>query len=402
MAASLQGFLDGFVLPLLERGAVRLRSPLSVRDMERFRGDLGLLDDTRIALGRMRRARRLVSSPPLGSMDESELSYWMGLHNLVFFDHPQLGQVWASDAKWTMVEKTTAAFLDRGYPDSAEQIVARDVALSALAEVRRVDHVLLTREGEHRYLGQPVPRRLGLFDAVGYEQRTERVRWLTAPHASPTTRILPRAFRGSPLTSLLYAEDVSPAASLGAMGPLLARPDYARAVVYAWSRASRWDLLGARVMERLLVELGLGPGSSDGLPEREEEAGRPPSTGDGGDLGEVGALPTELALPGAEGPPVAVLGALLHLHVLKVLEMRTRVGLSAPEKAVGWRLFFGLPLLMTDLSRWLGTPDLSALGSELEGRWEQYKTFVRGIVPPHELRWMRRTLLPALTEGIAA
>ena len=80
MAASLQGFLDGFVLPLLERGAVRLRSPLSVRDMERFRGDLGLLDDTRIALGRMRRARRLVSSPPLGSMDESELSYLSLIH----------------------------------------------------------------------------------------------------------------------------------------------------------------------------------------------------------------------------------------------------------------------------------------------------------------------------------
>ena len=82
--------------------------------------------------------------------------------------------------------------------------------------------------------------------------------------------------------------------------------------------------------------------------------------------------------------------------------MRTRVGLIAPEKAVGWRLFFGLPLLMTDLSSSLGTPDLNALGPELEGRWEQYKTFVRGIVTPHELRWMRRTLLPALTEGIAA
>lgn len=399
MATSLPTFLGEFVRPLLEGGDVRLRSPLSQRDLETFEADLSPLGDPVLARARRRRARRRVADPVVDDMSRFDLMYWMGLHNVVFFDHPQLGQVWASDAKWSVVEKTTAAFLDGAYPSSLSEIVARDVALSAVLDVGRVDQILATREGEYRYLGQPAPRRLGLFDAVGYQQRAERVRWFEAAHASPTERLLPRAFRSSPLTSLIRADALGGEGSVDEVSPLLSQAGYARAVVYEWARAERWDVTGAMVLERVLRALGLEPGSARGLPERTANTAPPASdASDAGASPVAASEPPSRALTSGATPPVELVGALLHLHVLKVVEMKTRVGVSAPERPTVWRLFFGLPLLLSDLKARLGTPELAAFDRTLEGRWSQYLSFVRGIIAPDELHWMRRTFLPALIE----
>jgi len=395
VGASLDAFLDDFVLPLFRGGTVRLKSPLSSRDLLNFERDVGPLRRDDVQEQRLRCGNRRVESPLLPEIDTFELVYWMGLHNLLFFDHPQLGQVWASDTKWRVVEATTASFLDRGQPDSPAEVVARDVAMEAIMRLTRVDQVIETREAEIRYFGQPAPRRIGLFDSVAYLQREETINWLDFRHSSPAGRLLPRAFRSSPLTALIHADRVHGRTSLGVVSGLLAEPAYARAVVYAWAGSERWDLIGAAVLECVFDELGIGIGSEHGPPTDAAASAADREASDN-------AVPTlsddQLALHSENSEPSPLVAALIHLHILKVLEMKTRAGLSASSSSPAWKLFFGLPLLLESLAPTLGDPAIHMLGAAMEGRWTEYRSFVRGIITRDELRWMRDTFAPALTQ----
>ncbi len=398
MGASLNGFLDDFVLPLLggSRSTVRLKSPLSYADLANFQDDAGSLTRDDVQYARVRCGRRRVERPLLPDIDTFELVFWMGLHNLLFFDHPQLGQVWASDAKWRLVEATTASFLDRAQPESPAQVVARDLAMEGVMRLVRVDQIVETREAEVRYFGQPAPRRIGLFDSVAYLQREDTVNWIDFRHSSPTGRLLHRAFRASPLTALIHADRARGRASLRNVASLLAEPAYARAVVYAWAGSEDWDLIGAAVLERLLEDLGLGIGSEHGPPSSvaasAEEPEAPPSV-------TVAAGVDQLALDSEDTDPAPLVAALIHLHLLKVLEMKTRAGFGAPSSSPAWKLFFGLPLLLETLAPILGDPGIQVLGAAMEARWTEYRSFVRGIISRDELRWLRDTFAPALTQG---
>ncbi len=393
MGAPLDAFVNDFVLPLLGGGTVRLKKPLSAQDLENFRGDVGLLTRADVHAARVDCGYRRVERPLLAEPDTFELVFWMGLHNLLFFDHPQLGQVWASDAKWRLVEDTTASFLDRAQPDSPSQVVARDLAMEAVVRLLRVDQIVETREADLRYFGQPAPRGLGLFESVAFLQREETVNWLTFRHSSPAERLLPRAFRASPLTALIHADRATGRPSLGPVSSLLEDPSYARAVVYAWAGSEHWDLIGAAVLERVLDDLGLGIGSEQGPPTTD------PGTAERAPPPVEPATEELLALDSEDSKPAPLVAALVHLHILKVLEMKTRAGLGAPSSSPAWKLFFGLPLLLDPLAPLLGDPGIQSLGAAMEGRWTEYRSFVRGIISRDELRWMRDTFAPALTQG---
>ncbi|MCA9696915.1 MAG: hypothetical protein KC431_05270 [Myxococcales bacterium] len=94
-----------------------------------------------------------------------------------------------------------------------------------------------------------------------------------------------------------------------------------------------------------------------------------------------------------------MVGALIHLHLLKVLEFDARIsiGLGARDWAV--QSFLALPLLLEALAPALGRP-LEDLGPDqaLSRRWEEYREHLAGLVPRPVVDNLLATLVRRIVE----
>ena len=121
-----------------------------------------------------------------------------------------------------------------------------------------------------------------------------------------------------------------------------------------------------------------------------------------------------LALPG-EAPVVdgasigAIAGALVHLHVLKVLEFEARIGLGVGARDWAVQSFLALPLLIPQLSPVLGDPladpgerDAGGVQRSLVRRFTEYTDHLRGLVPRTVVQNLQSTLVPRIVETVAA
>ena len=121
-----------------------------------------------------------------------------------------------------------------------------------------------------------------------------------------------------------------------------------------------------------------------------------------------------LALPGAvpaTSPDAfaVVVGALIHLHFLKVLEFDARLGLALGSRDPGILAFLALPLLLPSLGGVMGTP-LSGLtvrgasmGSESfeagsHRRWNEYLEHLGELVPKAAVENLLAGLVPAIVK----
>lgn len=394
MARSLPEFLEQFVLPLLGGGRVAVGAPLRLRDRDLLLEQAGPLASRELQFLRMRRAQALIADPSLPSPDPDELSLWIGLHNILVFDHPERHRVWSRSTAWRRVEGATRSMLTLASPTTRGETMARHVSVGALVELTRSDMVATTPAGELRAQGQELPRRvlraLGPSDAI----RQETVAWAEQPHAPETQRLLEDALRASPLTCVLR-----PLLAPHGWSPLSAAEAFCdralvRAICHTWARQRDWVAVGGAVAGALLPSL---PDPSRPIvPE-----------GGGGD--------GPLALPGAVLPTDprvlgGVVGALIHLHFLKVVELDARLGVAAVSRDPGVTAFLALPLLLPRLQEAMGAPlaGLEDLGRHRAGndrlhaplarRWIEYLDHLQELMPQGAVDKLLASLVPRIVQ----
>jgi hypothetical protein len=433
------GFLARFVEPLLGGGPVEVEAPLSAHDREQMLSDASSLMHPSFLHLRMRIGRRLVAEPALPDPGADELSLWLGLHDVLALDHPDTQRVWTRASTWRRVETETRSLLAFARPVDMADAFARELAVGAFLDLRREDHVVSGPAGDLRFRGQPPPRRrFGLFSPSYADVRTDIVRWIDQPHATIVDRLLPDVMWVSPLTSLLRPAWAPPGWSpLMAVEFLQARA-YARAVCHAWAQEREWLRIGGVVAGSLLRSLDLqgqvfGDAGGGGVPgsaaamQRAARAGAGVGAGVGAgggadafaqiDLefedepaGVLMALPAP-AIPSAPADIGAVVGALIHLHVLKVLEFDARISIGVGARDWAVQTFLALPLLLPALARTLGRPfdPIGPAGSLFDGsagvvdegfarRWDEYGEHLGGLVPRNVVDNLHATLVRRIRE----
>jgi hypothetical protein len=402
MSRSCSEFLESFVFPMLQGGDVHVGKPFRQRDRDAMLEEPGALSQPDLLFLRLRRAQELVPEPDLPDPGLEELSLWLGLHNALVFDHPDRSRVWARSSTWRRAEGTARTMLSLGPPADLGESLARHVSLGAFVRLRRLDVIVVTNVGDMRYLGQEVPRRrLRLAEAPG-GQREEQVVWLDGPHAPESERLIEDGLRASPLTCLL-----EPLVAPSGWSPLLAHGalrdrGLARAVCHRWAMHPDWIAVGGAVMSALMPSLPTRGARSQWAQDREML--------EGGDAagGPAAAEAGPLALPGAVIPTdpaavAAVVGALIHLHFLKVLELDARLGLAFSSRDPGILSFLALPLLLPWLSEVMGTPlgDLSRTAhfeAQAHRRWAEYVDHLQELVPRVVVENLLSTVVPSIVQ----
>jgi hypothetical protein len=383
-------FLGSFVRPLLAGGDVIVGKPLRPRERDLWAHDSGTLRERDVLLARLRRAQLLVADPDLPDPDGDELSLWIGLHNLLVFDHPDRARVWARSSTWRRLEGATRTMLTLPQPSTPPASIVRHVSVGAFIELLRSDTIVPTAAGDVRYRGQDARLRRLRPALTATGPREESVAWLPQPHAAETERLVEDALRASPLTCLLRPLVAPVGWSPLSSAHVLRERGHARAVCHVWSSHKDWSRVGGAVMAALLPSIAptaaLGPSLVEGLP----------------------AAPTgQLALPGAVVPASprdvgAVVGALVHLHLLKVLELDTRLALALGSRDPGTLAFLALPLLLPWLQDELGTPvpdaGTGAFESALVRRWTEYVDRLEELVPRSVVENLLSTLVPRVVQ----
>ncbi len=391
---ALADFVGAFVRPLMAGGEVRVSRPLRYEEFREMADELGRGVDADLELLRLRRAQILVAEPALERPTDDELALWIGIHNLLALDHPERPRVWARRITWKRVEAVTRHLLNQSQVQGFEAALARHAAVGPFVDLVRQDAIVLTVDGEERYLGQPVPRR-----RLRFGRRDETSHWLAVEHTHEAGHLIPDVLWASPVTCLLR-----PTIAPEGWSPLIAAPylferGFARAVVHAWAASKAWIDAGGAVLAGLLASI---------LPPEPE-----PEPAGGGTTGEVrmlaagGAAP--LALPGSSygaGPREigAVVGALIHLHFLKVLELGARLGVASATRARAVQRFLALPLLAPHLSEALGEPLVLparpvGFDAQVSRRWIEYTDHLAEILPREVVENLRETLVPRIVKA---
>jgi hypothetical protein len=449
------GFVARFVQPLLGGGVVEVEAPLSTHDREQMLADASPLLSADLLHLRTRVAQQLVAEPSLPEPNADELSLWLGLHDVLALDHPDTERVWTRDSTWQRVETETRSLIAYARPVDMADALVRLLAVDAFLRLRRDDYIVAGPEGELRFRGQlPPRRRFNLLSPSFAEVRSERVAWIDQPHAAVVERLIPDVLWVSPLTALLRPRWAPPGWSpLMAAAFLRSRP-YARAICHAWAGEREWLRIGGVVAGSLLRSLGLHgevfgdqrgagpPGTIPGTiaasqragqagrgraaaPERDvdSESDSDPGSLDFQGLGGLGGAIAALPEPALAREPEdigAIVGALIHLHILKVLEFDARIsiGLGARDWAV--QSFLSLPLLLPALEQTLGQPGFpesrahAAADGEDPGapwrdrgggveqafarRWQEYCDHLAGLVPRPIVEKLLATLVRRIVE----
>jgi len=391
----LDAFLERFVLPLLSGGFVHVQRPMRPVDLDGMAGYV-FAPSTPLSFVRLRRAEVLIPDPVLPDPGIDELSLWVGLHNILAFDHPERPRVWTRSSTWRRVEGATRTMLTLPPVMDIGEVLARHLSIEAFIELRRIDTVVNTPTGDVRYLGQSLPRNPFRLGPVSLSPgREETVPWINQTHAPESQRLIDDAMRASPLTCLLHPLRAPKGWSPLATSPFLMQRGFARAVCYRWAAHRDWISVGGAVLAALLLSIP-GAQKPDVAVVSSSEDGRPR------------ALPGAV-LPAGPSEVGAIVGALVHLHFLKVLEFEARLGLALGSRDPAVIKFLALPLLLTAVGDTIGSPlgglSIPSRGSgnrtesfELQAhrRWSEHIDHLRELLPRSAVENLLARLVPAI------
>ncbi len=391
MSWNLSDFLDRFVLPLLGGGQLMVGAPVRPSEVRAMGEELMRAPVLDLEYLRLRQARSVVSEPLLEEASVDELGLWAALYNMLLLDHPERPRVWTRRITWRRLEAASRTFLTLGQAGSFAEALARHVAVGPFLELVRRDIVILTLEGEERYIGQPVPRR-----RLRYGRRDELVTWLDDGHNHEVAQLVPDVLWVSPITCMLR-----PALAPAGWSPLIAAPflaerAFARAVTYAWAGCADWIEAGGAIMEGMMASIAPAPAS---VPLNEGDRAT-------GEQLALAAGPSPLALAGSSfnaGPVEigAITAALIHLHFVKVLELGARLGVATATRKRAMRLFLGLPLIARELEDFLGAPMVppersTGFDGQVARRWTEYSDHLADVLPRDVVENLRETLVPRI------
>ena len=371
-------FLIGFVEPLFGGGKLEISAPYSSRTRERMLSDASGLLRPELEWLRLERARELVADPSLSEIDGGDLSLWLALYNLLALDHPDTGRVWAREATWRGVADETRTLLAFSRADSPEELLSRHVAVEAFLALERADYLVVGEEGELRYPGYQRERGRARLTVAPEGGRFETVKWRTQPHRPAVESLLEAVFSVSPLTALLRPELAPADWSPLSVATFFQRRDIARAICYRWAKERQWLRIGGVVTGSLLRTLSPEIQAS-------EPSEHPALPGESVDLS-----PDSIA---------NVVGALVHLQVLKVMEFDARINVGGDTRETHIQSFLALPLLLPALEEKLGIPDVArGAWDGGENRWEEYLEYLRSLVPRSTVENLLATLVTRIVE----
>jgi hypothetical protein len=411
MSRPLAEFIVEFVLPLMGGGPVRITRPIRPRDFYEMVAELSDLRQARtpdLEFLRLRRAQLLVADPILPEIDLDELGLWVGLHNTLVLDHPDRERVWTRELMWRRVESTSRTLLTLSQPSDLSTALVRHVVVGPFIELTREDHILHTPEGDERFAGQPVPRGRVRFSSLHQiNAHVETIEWLADSHTLEVERLIQDALWASPLTCLLRPLAAPPGWTCLIAAPFLLQRGFARAVCNTWAASSKWIEIGgaiiAGLMEPLVGPVAAGRAQADIEHEAVDDNSGPRALGPG---------TTQAALPGSTfgaGPREigAMIGALVHVHFLKVLELGARLGLAASSRDRSVQNFLALPLVLPKLAATLGEPmsaDARALGFDhhVARRWTEYLDHLGELIPQSVVENLVAALVPRIVQATSA
>ncbi|WAS89848.1 hypothetical protein [Nannocystis punicea] len=394
MTRDLGEFCARFVAPLLGGGTVHVTAPVRPADFRAMSGELATLRTSEVAALRLQRAQQLVAEPDLHDPGAEELALWVALYNLLVLDHPDRGRVWARQATWRRVESAARYWLLFSRPEGFSAALANHAAVGAFLELSRRDQILSGAEGELRFVGQEIPRRRLRWTVPGaLSVREETLNWWSAAHVAEVSALQQDVLWASPVTCLLRPLSAPPGYSPLEGAGFLRHRAFARAVCHAWASSRHWIEIGGTVLGSLLFSLTGRPLSG------------PTPTAAGAQT--AGARPM-LALPApvdSAGPEdvAALVGALIHVHFLRVLELGARLGVAPTSRDRPVQMFLALPLLLPALGEVLGSPigGPASLGfdAQVERRWIEYIDHLGELIPRSVVENLLATLVPRVVKA---
>jgi hypothetical protein len=304
--------------------------------------------------------------------------------------------VWARQATWRRVELATRYWLQFSTPTEFEAALAHHAAVGAFLDLQRRDQILSAVEGELRFHGQEIPRRRLRWTVPGaLSVREETIAWWTSPHAAEVERLQQDVLWASPVTCLLRPLIAPPGYNPLTGARFLRHRAFARAVTHAWASSRHWIEIGGTVLGALLFSLTGRPLEAPAKP--------PPIKGQ-----------ARAALPAAPdtmtaGPDdiAALVGALIHVHFLRVLELGARLGVAPTSRDRPVQMFLALPLLLPALAPTLGSPLGGVAGApgfdaQVERRWIEYVDHLGELIPRAVVENLLATLVPRVVQNSTA
>lgn len=390
MSDGLRAFLHRFVFPLFEGGTLRVGAPMSTRELRRLLGQADALYDQRLLELRRRRAEFLVPHGIDEAPGPDELQLWAGLYNILALDHPDLDRVWVSERGKSQLERDTQNWTSLHPTQDRQELLARHVCVGAFLEILRDDLRIAGDQGDQLFYGQlPARVRRGFINGGDGTVSMETVRWIETD-AQPSARAaFDCALWSSPLTCFLRPDLAPHLWSPLRSTTLLEHPPLLRAIIYRWDRHPDWLELGSAMLSRL-------PGFVNKSGETRAE------------LTQDGERPTLAALPGQvqEPPPGAlsqVICALIHLHVLKVLDFDVRIGVGRSARDESMQRFLCLPLALDLLQERWGSPLNASAHPQLHRRWSEYLAHLDSMLPREMIESTRELISNAPSiQGSAA
>ena len=212
--AAVQGFLEGFVLPLVGGGELRVGRPWSlqeVADFDQHQPHLSV-ETTAIDDARERSLATLVCRPPPLVLEGEDLALAAGLHDALFLAHPR-ADGWSVTARQRRrINETAQILVGQPLTRNRTRVLARHALLHNIFRLTRVDITVSWWTGRARFIGQRPPSRLTAWKGVR-RVREEPVKvdfdeLLAAPDVTPVIATL---LRRTPLTQLLTSHPAAPA-----------------------------------------------------------------------------------------------------------------------------------------------------------------------------------------------
>ena len=233
--AALQSFLEGFVLPLVQGGELRVGRPLTLQEITELDDHLPHLSvqTTAIDDARERVLSTLVCRPPSLVLEAEDLALAAGLHDALFLAHPRADGWSVTDRQRRRINETAQILVGQPLTRHRTRILARHALLHNVFRLTRIDVTVSWWTGRARFLGQRPPSRLTAWRGVR-RVREEKVtvdfdELLAAPDVTPVVATL---LRRTPLTQLLTSHPAAPALHWEDAVFVLRDVELARAVSY--------------------------------------------------------------------------------------------------------------------------------------------------------------------------
>ncbi len=405
MSKRLAEFIRTFVAPLLSGGDLEIGPPIRPNDFQEMLGAVHTLRSTDLTLLRLRRAQQLLADPGLPEPDGEELALWVGLYNTLALDHPERDRVWTRAATWQRVELAARYWLQLAHPSGFEAALVRHVAVGAFVDVVRRDQLLSGPDGEQRFVGQEVPRRRLRWAVPGaFTVREENIPWWTAAHAPEVERLLQDVLWASPMTCLLRPRHAPPGWNPLTAASFLHERAFARVVCHTWAGSRQWIDTGGAVLGALLFTLTGRPTQEPEPQAAVSHSGRTQAL-----RPEPGPAPLALAAAPIDAGPAdvaALVGALIHVHFLRVLEFGARLGVAPSSRDRPVQMFLALPLLLPALVEVLGAPlpldPRGGFDAQVQRRWIEYVDHLGELIPRSTVENLLATLVPRVVKAASA